>query len=132
VPNPLFRQQNLPYLPPGAQQVQNWQDQGLVPAPGNAPPPQDGLVAPQAPAPDQAQAPQAGNSIFPTETFHSSPSNAELGLEPVIIDESNDSLADYEEQFSFLSPQALKALNRNSFFSFFGAADLSDSETDEI
>jgi hypothetical protein len=128
VPNLLLRQQNLPYIPPGAQQVQQWQDQGLVPAPGNPPPPQDGLVAPPALAPAQAQAPQAGNSTFSTETFHSSPSNAELGLEPVIINESNDSLADYEEQFSFLSPQALEALNRNSFFSFFGAADLSDSD----
>lgn len=130
VPNPLFRQPNLPYIPPGAQQVQQWQDQGLVPVPANQPPP-DGLVAPPAPAPPQAQAPQAGNSTSLTEPFHSSPSNAELGLEPVIINESNDSLADYEEQISFLSPQASEALSR-SFYSFFGAADLSDSETDEI
>ncbi|HEY7535189.1 MAG TPA: hypothetical protein VH878_04520 [Thermodesulfobacteriota bacterium] len=126
----MLRQPNLPYIPPGAQQVQGWQNQGLVPAPVNPPPPQDGLVAgPQAPAPAQAQAPQAGNSTSSTETFHSSPSNAELGLEPIIIDnESNNSLADYEEQFSFFSPQALEALNRSSFFSFFGAADLSDSD----
>jgi len=129
VPNLLLRQPNLPQLPAGAQQVQRWQDQGLVPAPANPPPPQDGLVAPQAPAPAQAQAPQAGNSTSTTETFHSSPSNAELGLEPIIIDnESNNSLADYEEQFSFFSPRALEALNRSSYFSFFGAADLSDSD----
>lgn len=132
IPNPpinvpgnlLLQQPNLPYLPPNAQQVQHLQNQGLVPA-MNQPPPlplvgpaQGPLVA--APAPAQAPAPQAGSS------FSDPSSLAELGLAPVVIDDSHSPLNDFHEQFTFFTSEAFNA----NFYSFPGAHDLSDSESE--
>jgi len=93
VPNPpnhqpanlILRQQNLPPLPVVPNQVQHWQNQGLVPP--VVPPPRQ--VRGRAPLPP-AQ-PQPGAQALPAQAGN-----------------LDSSLSDYDEQFSFFSPDPFK------------------------
>jgi hypothetical protein len=110
--NRLLQQQNLPYIPPNAQQLQHLQNQGLIPPPPAPLPPIAPL--PPVPGPLVAAPAQAGIPL----------SDVELGLEPTFIHDSNSSLNSYHEQFSYFS---CEAYNSNYFY-FPGAHDLSDSD----
>jgi len=96
VPNPpnhqpanlILRQQNLPPLPVVPNQVQHWQNQGLVPQ-GNQVVPPPRRVRGRAPLP---------------------PAHPQPGAQALLAQAGNldSSLSDYDEQFSFFSPDPFK------------------------